>query len=241
LSTKSDKACNVLDLSKYLKWLDNLKPFYGAILAVVGIAIFLRGYDIFNAFQAIFIGFFIWFALLAVVYNLYPSGNLNLKIFCIMAGVTLILAIIIAVLVAKFLTKAIWYILVGVMCSGLVVFILGLVKMSGNGKLVSIGAIVGFIAGILIAIYYEKTRAPLQAYGFCFLGSYLFFFGVSQYLGGFNKTAWSVYVYGVLIVVSFVLRGKTSADIASSSAAKEAASSKDEMANQEEGYHGVAN
>merc|ERR1712167_239046 len=110
--------------------------------------------------------------------------------------------------------------------------------MDGNKKVLSIGALVGFIVGVLVGWKYEKVQAPLKAYGFCFLGSYLFFYGVSCYLGGFTKTKWSIYVYGLLIIVAFVARGYYSAKDASAAMAKESINSTDEMANQEEGYHG---
>jgi len=209
LRTESKSACYTFDLTSVLNYFEKVKPFAGAILALLGIALWWKGYFIFEFVQGVGIGVIIWVALFGVVYNVYPAANQSLTVILVMAGVTLVLAIILAVVVAKFFSYLIWYILIGTMFAGLAVFIIGLFQLN-KPKIVAIGSIVGFIAGVAIQCLSPNTIASFKAAGLTFLGSFLFFFGISLYVGGFHKTKWTVYVYAVLIILAGFLRVKYS-------------------------------
>lgn len=78
-----------------------------------------------------------------------------------MAAVTLILAIIVGLLVAQFLADQVFNVVAGVVGAALCVFLVGLAKQDKNGKIVAIAGLVGFILGVVLAVYNAAAKVAM--------------------------------------------------------------------------------
>lgn len=236
----SKGACNVLNVGGYFNGI--LKKFHiytGALVAIIGIALYIKGFWIWENLKKAVITLIIWIVLFGICYNVYPPFKLTGTVIAVMAGVTLVLAIIVGLLVAQFLADQVFNIVAGVVGAALFVFLVGLAKQDKNGKIVAIAGLVGFILGVVLASCNKAAKVTMESYALTFLGSYLFFYGVSCYLNGFQATSWSVYVYAVLIIVAGFVRGWASKDEAIKDHLAAQGNSNDAFGDQEESYKGV--
>lgn len=240
IRSESTGACNVVPVGDQINnVIKKFKIYTGAIVAILGAVILFYGYKVLECGKKIVIGGFFWIILFGIGYNVCPPLKLSLTVIAIIAGATLLVAIIITCVAGEFIAKSVDNIVIGLVGAALFVFLAGLVSMDKNGKVVGICAIVGFTLGVLLACYNEAAMVFIKSYAMSFLGAYLLFYGISSYLNGFHAKKWTVFVYYALIIVATYFGGKYNNGIAVSD--KKSKGNQNDAFNEDEKWQGAAN